>query len=168
MKTQMLIAILIVFSLSLKEEGHAAGIMSNIMYRVYVESYSKPETFDMYIDQNRKRFDEEFFACTERLLVKYAARAKEHADWCRGYTDTQMHQNCMAQNIDAQFGDWLLSTVSAVKNGTPWCKTSVGSFFCSVKQYSEIETFYDSLFPGLKEKIAQEAEPLNRLYLTCD
>ena len=164
MKTLWILTIIFFCSLMLHKEVHA-GKTSDAMYSVYIQSFSNPEIFDTYIAQNKSIFDAAFFACTERLLLKYAARSKEHVYYCRGYEDPQLHQQCMAQNLDAQFGDWLLSLVAAIKNGTPWCKTSTGSFNCQIKQLSKV---YDSLFPGLKEEIAQKVEPLNRLYLNCD
>jgi hypothetical protein len=95
MKTLSIITVLLFCSLVLQKEVHA-GKTSDVMYSVYKQSFSDPITFDTYIAQNKNLFDAEYFACTNRLLLKYAGRAKELAD-CRGYADAQMQQRCMAQ-----------------------------------------------------------------------
>jgi len=110
--------------------------VSTIVFNVYAQSVLYPESFDDYVEENQRLFNQRFLTCLNGLFIVYGQRAKEHADYCNGFADPKMRSDCMARNEAATVGMWCLSLAATLK-GTPWLQTFSGDLAYTAKQFAD-------------------------------
>ncbi|MFX0199002.1 MAG: hypothetical protein ACFFCW_23005 [Candidatus Hodarchaeota archaeon] len=154
----MLIITFLLFSICSVSTKANAQDVSTVVFNVYVQSALYPESFDDYVEENQRLFNQRFLTCLNVLFMRYGQRAREHADYCNGFADPKMRSDCMARNEAATVGMWCLS-LAATLDGTPWLQTFSGNQAYTAKQIGDA-LFGPGGYVSLNESLLQMLRPI--------
>lgn len=134
-----------------------------ILYETYYQAGVYPEQFDNYVQNNKAKFNNDFFSCLDEKRDDVAKNIEEEYELCdRAHTQGSEFWHQCYDDVDQQWGGiyGVLAAITEVtRNNKSFVQTDYGLYLILVKQEmgaNDYESMMKQLAPTIEE------------FLTCE
>lgn len=131
----------------------------SLVYEVYYQAIVYPENFDTYIEDNKSKFDDDFFSCLDNRRSFFLNAAANHYEFCDEFADPDISRQCYQDNEPAKIMNTLDTINEVINIGTLFNNTFMGSTLIMLKETLGSQDW---------EQLQKSVVPEYRKFLLCE